>query len=306
MESLTSCILNVNQPVAMRTIAAFHLRTLGSLEAAMVIGEALKNIDNGSLMRHELAYIMGQMQYEESSPILEKILATEGEDILVRHESAEALGAIGCAKYLPLLEQFATHEAPEISETCQIAVDMIKYKLKVAEELKALPEPPTATGSSSLYASIDPAPPVAEVKSLAEYRTAYLDTAASLFDRYRAMFSLRDLNSDESVGVLIEGFQDSSALFRHEVAYVLGQMQRLCSAPALILVLKDQAEHRMVRHEAAEALGAVGGDLATAALLEFQDDSEIVVQESCAVALNIVDYWAEGATSTEQEEEEVS
>lgn len=152
-------------------------------------------------MRHELAYILGQMQHEEISPILEEILATEGEDILVRHESAEALGAIGCPKFLPLLEQFSAHEAPEISETCQIAVDMIKYKQKKAEAAKES----SGNGSSSIYASIDPAPPVAEQRTIEEHRETYLDKSLSLFERYRAMFSLRDLNSDEAVAVLVEG-----------------------------------------------------------------------------------------------------
>lgn len=166
------------------------------LQLPYFIATALKNKDNGSLMRHELAYIMGQMQYEESSPILEEILATEGEDILVRHESAEALGAIGCPKYLPLLREYAVHEAPEIAETCQIAIDMIEYKQKTAEA-EATP--------SSIYSSIDPAPPVAEAKTLAEHRHTYLDQSLSLFERYRAMFSLRDMNNDEAVEVLVEG-----------------------------------------------------------------------------------------------------
>mmetsp|Transcript_9661 Transcript_9661/g.18130 ORF Transcript_9661/g.18130 Transcript_9661/m.18130 type:complete len:330 (+) Transcript_9661:75-1064(+) len=294
LESLSECILDVKNPISKRTIAAFHLRTMGTLEAALVIAEALRNKDNGSLMRHELAYIMGQMQHEESSPILEEILATEGEDILVRHESAEALGAIGCSKFLPLLQEYAVHEAPEIAETCQIAIDMIKYKQKLAEEAsRSDGEGGTGSSDISKYASIDPAPPVTGVKTLTEYRDTYLDGSLSLFERYRAMFSLRDLNSDESVEVLVQGFQDPSALFRHEVAYVLGQMQRLSSASALITVLKNMDEHRMVRHEAAEALGAIGGEEATKALQEFHDDDEVVVQESCEVALNIVDYWAD-------------
>jgi deoxyhypusine monooxygenase len=87
------------------------------------------------------------------------------------------------------------------------------------------------------------------------------------------------------------------------VAYVLGQMQRPSSAAALILVLQDLNEHRMVRHEAAEALGAVGGELATAALQRFHEDAEVVVQESCEVALNIVDYWAGDDDSSSQKEE---
>jgi deoxyhypusine monooxygenase len=151
------------------------------------------------------------MQYEDSSPILEEILSTEGEDILVRHESAEALGAIGCPKYLPLLEQYCSHEAPEISETCQIAVDMIKYKLNLAQKASLTPSEVNGTSStststsSSIYASVDPAPPVSEVKSLSEHRASYLDQSLSLFERYRAMFSLRDMNCDESVEVLVEG-----------------------------------------------------------------------------------------------------
>jgi hypothetical protein len=39
LESLKACVLDVKQPVAKRTVAAFHLRTLGTLEAALVIAE---------------------------------------------------------------------------------------------------------------------------------------------------------------------------------------------------------------------------------------------------------------------------
>jgi hypothetical protein len=104
---------------------------------------------------------------------------------------------------------------------------------------------------------------------------------------------IKPINSISSIQFFTSsGFQDPSALFRHEVAYVLGQMQRPSSVTGLVLVLRDLQEHRMVRHEAAEALGAIGGDLATKALQEFQGDDEVVVQESCEVALDIVDHWA--------------
>jgi deoxyhypusine monooxygenase len=39
---------------------------------------------------------------------------------------------------------------------------------------------------------------------------------------------------------------------------VLGQLQHAASVPALQACVEDAAEHEMVRHEAAEALGAVG------------------------------------------------
>ena len=55
---------------------------------------------------------------------------------------------------------------------------------------------------------------------------------------------------------ILEG---DSALFRHEVAYVLGQMQQPSAIPHLSEVLANSKEHDMVRHEAAEALGSCIG-----------------------------------------------
>lgn len=47
----------------------------------------------------------------------------------------------------------------------------------------------------------------------------------------------------------------SSALLRHEVAYVLGQMQHLNSVRALAERLRRDNAHGVVRHESTEALG---------------------------------------------------
>lgn len=53
------------------------------------------------------------------------------------------------------------------------------------------------------------------------------------------------------------GLNGSSALFRHEVAFVLGQMQHEASIPYLKESLENVSENEMVRHECAEALGAI-------------------------------------------------
>ena len=42
---------------------------------------------------------------------------------------------------------------------------------------------------------------------------------------------------------------DDSALLKHEIAFVLGQMQNAHAVPALTKVLKDEKENSMVRHE---------------------------------------------------------
>jgi deoxyhypusine monooxygenase len=86
------------------------------------------------------------------------------------------------------------------------------------------------------------------------------------------------------------GFQSSSALFRHETAFVLGQLQSICSIPALRQQLSILNENYMVRHECAETLGSIGTDECRDILQAYLNDKERVVRESCEVALDISDY----------------
>lgn len=81
-------------------------------------------------------------------------------------------------------------------------------------------------------------------------------------------------------------------MFRHEIAYVMGQMENPVTISALKCLLLDESEHRMVRHEAAEALGAIGSKECADILRKFQFDQDQVVRESCEVALDIMDYWS--------------
>ena len=139
----------------------------------------------------------------------------------------------------------------------------------------------------SEYGSVDPAPPSKEEK-VAKLCATLLDENAKMFERMRALFSLRNNRTPEAVNSLCMGFASGSALLRHELAYVLGQMQDPLAVPKLIEVLSDKNEHVMVRHEAAEALGAIGDRRAKPVLKEFLHDSLPEVSESCEVALDLL------------------
>ena len=139
----------------------------------------------------------------------------------------------------------------------------------------------------SEYGSVDPAPPAKET-AVAKLRLSLLDEENEMFERMRALFSLRNSRTPEAVSALCEGFSASSALLRHELAYVLGQMQDKLAVPKLIDVLSDANEHVMVRHEAAEALGAIGDRTARAVLEQFLDDPQPEISESCEVALDLL------------------
>ena len=81
---------------------------------------------------------------------------------------------------------------------------------------------------------------------------------------------------------LCVGFQDQdSALFRHEVAFVLGQVGPAAAGAeaALTKVVEDDKEHPMVRHEAVEALGAIDTEGAIKVLKKYLDSPYRIVRE---------------------------
>ena len=111
-----------------------------------------------------------------------------------------------------------------------------------------------------------------------------------MFARMRALFALRNIGGNESVDALANAFDSESALLKHEIAYVMGQMQDSHAVPYLIERLSDSDEDLMVRHEAAEALGAIGDRVAMDTLEKFRYDSEPVIAESCEVAIDLMNW----------------
>lgn len=149
----------------------------------------------------------------------------------------------------------------------------------------------------SQYGSVDPAPP-SNQGNIDTWKNSLVNDEIPLFQRMRNVFSLRNDGSDESCLALCHGFNSKSALLRHELAYVLGQMQNNVALPSLIERLDDLQEHVMVRHEAAEAMGAIGDISVKQVLEKHLTDPNPEVSESCEVALDLLawcntDEWGE-------------
>ncbi len=152
---------------------------------------------------------------------------------------------------------------------------------------------PAGTIADAGYTSVDPAPPLDGAAALhrgkvADLRARLTDTSLPMFQRMRCVFTLRNLGGPEAVEALAACFNDASALLRHEVAYVLGQMQDQHAVPFLTAVLEKPDEHVMVRHECAEALGAIGQKSSIPVLERFRNDPNPEVAESCEVALDLI------------------
>ncbi|KAL3467410.1 armadillo-type protein [Aspergillus heterothallicus] len=303
--TLCKVLTSETEPLARRFRALFSLKHLACLQpptektlpAIQAIAAGFSS--PSALLKHELAYCLGQTRNVDALPFLHDVLKDAEEDAMCRHEAAEALGALGYESSLQLLKELRDNkdEVDVVRETCDIAVDRILWEQSEARKAETL--------KPSDFTSIDPAPPMpltAKEPSIPDLEQTLLDTKLPLFQRYRAMFGLRDLASPpdlptakQAVESLAKGLKDPSALFRHEIAFVFGQLCHPASVPSLTETLSDQSEIGMVRHEAAEALGSLGDvEGVEDTLKKFLNDPEKVVRDSIIVALDMAEYEKNG------------
>lgn len=339
MDSLEKslCDFSGSTPLDQRFRSLFTIKGLASTSdahmqrAISIISAAFS--DDSALLKHELAYVLGQLEDSRALPTLKRVLEDLKQDAMVRHEAAEAMGAISDPSVLGVLEQYRNDSDVSVRETCELAISKITFDnsaegkaLKSSKaQAKASEEQSGLGGVESAFKPIDPAPamtPAASkeaAKSSADnmsydasqvplFRSTLLDTTLSLFERYRAMFALRNVahaggeGAVQAVLALAEGLKDSSALFRHEICFVFGELCHPASIPSMLQVLNDSKEHEMVRHEAAEALGGIVEEgeedkssdysLVLDTLKRWAQDMSAprVVRESCVVALDELAY----------------
>lgn len=149
ISSLRQTLTSESSPLAARFRALFSLKHVASssdqqasttLSAIDAISAAFSS--PSALLKHELAYCLGQTGNLASVQILQKVLKDRDEDPMCRHEAAEALGALNDAQSLALLKERLADEKEEevVRETCEIAIQRIEWESsaqRVAEVLKS-------------------------------------------------------------------------------------------------------------------------------------------------------------------------
>lgn len=133
---LRAALVSEATPLAVRFRALFSLKhhaseqlpTLYTLPAIHAIAAALSS--PSTLLKHELAYCLGQTSNLAAVPCLRTVLEDRGEDAMCRHEAAEALGALGDWNSLGLLKDLRDEagEAKVVRETCEVAVGRIEWE----------------------------------------------------------------------------------------------------------------------------------------------------------------------------------
>lgn len=131
---------------------------------------------------------------------LEGVLADEKHTKVVHHEAAEAMGNLCQDNTLALLKKFENEPSDILQETCFLSSKLIEWK-KATDFGKS-----EGIDLQKLKCSTsDPAPPFNYVKEPKYADVAFLQAMLldnknyDLFERYRAMFTLREINTEESV-----------------------------------------------------------------------------------------------------------
>jgi deoxyhypusine monooxygenase len=136
VDALRSILTREQEPLARRFRALFSLKYLASLQppteqtvpAIEAIAAAFTS--PSALLKHELAYCLGQSRNDAAISPLRHVLQDKHEDPMCRHEAAEALGALGDRGSLDLLKGLRddANELDVVRETCDIAVDRIEWE----------------------------------------------------------------------------------------------------------------------------------------------------------------------------------
>lgn len=113
--------------------ALFYFRDLNTPEAVNALGEGFKL--SSELLRHEIAYVFGQMQNPLSVGFLCDVLEDEDEKDIVRHEAAEALGNIGDERSIDCLRKFLNSDIRIIQESAKVGLGIFEENIEGHDNL---------------------------------------------------------------------------------------------------------------------------------------------------------------------------
>lgn len=123
---------------SLKHLASQSPATPQSIPAVEAIAAAFTS--PSALLKHELAYCLGQSGKEEAIPFLRAVIEDRKEDPMCRHEAAEALGALGDQTSLPLLRERRDDKSEEevVRETCEIAIERLEWESSEAGKKEKL------------------------------------------------------------------------------------------------------------------------------------------------------------------------
>lgn len=180
----------------------FEIRGIGTVDAVKTLIDTFRIEEKSDLLKHEICYCLGQMNTtEENTRIIEeffeKVIAEDHSSIVI-HEAVEGYANLNPENIHKLLEKFKGIDDDLIGETCDLALELNKWN----EETKC-GETEGLDLKKLKHATNDPAPPYNQekdekYKDVEWLKNLLLDPKEPIFERYRAMFTLREVGTDEA------------------------------------------------------------------------------------------------------------
>ena len=239
--------------------ALFILRTHNTDLSIKTLIKNYNNLKKSHLLKHEVAYILGQMKNPIAIDFLIKILHDKKQGAVVRHEAGEALANFPEEKkrILEELKKLKDNDISLIKSTINISIKKLENYDKEKNNY-----------NKYIEGNIEPADPMSETeinfflkkikKEKENLLSILLDLKIDEFIRYRIMYYLRNLEDEKSIKILCEllKFENRkfiSPLMRHELCFILGQLNSKAKfnfvKEILEFVIRDTTELGVVRHE---------------------------------------------------------
>nr|CEL76009.1 TPA: PBS lyase HEAT-like repeat domain-containing protein [Toxoplasma gondii VEG] len=273
MAELEAAMCSPETSIVRKMAHLFSIKKHGGAGAMNLILESLNHDEGSILFRHEATYVLGQLGCQDAGEPLLKILKDTSENEMVRHEAAEALSALGYESSLPVLQDVAADPSAPLTvrQTCELSIHSLLSKIQgkapAGDGAASAPAPASVDATDQpwwlrednayrdrQFNTVDPSEPYpnctpADVPWLS---AQLLNDEESLWNRYRAMTTLRNLNSPKATAMLalVLSRDSSSAILRHEIAFVLGQL-RIPSASAGDAAVQGDAPAPAPEHDGA-------------------------------------------------------
>lgn len=271
----------------------FHLKSHGSNTAVSALIKSYVHLRNSELLKHELMYILGQINNDMVVDFLIEVLNNHEEAPVVRHEAGEALANYSSHKsrILKELKKFIDSDISVLRSTVRIAIT----KLTIYG--------PNNNYQKYLEGNIEPADPFteSELQSYLDQKKVYhedllcilLDPELDEFIKYKIMYYLRDKGNEPSILTLFglldaKNRKGTTPLLRHEVCFILGQLQGKADyefvKKGLYNVINDPSEESIVRHEAILSYSDIWGCSDLVDILNREE--ERLITESLYIVMN--------------------
>lgn len=290
---------SADEDVCKKYSVIMTLRHHGNDAAAKILEEGYKGLGTSELLRHDVMYCMGQMRATNSVNFLLERMHDTNEKSIVRHEAGEALSNLTDIKeqVIPELEKHWDSEDELLRSTVRVAVPKLKAlneNSRYGKKYGGTMEPAEPFNEEEVrdYLQSKEIPDAQSHSELLNQVQAQLlkdYSEVDEFTKYRLCYFLRDTNDLRSKEILsdllsAENRKVTSALLRHELGFILGQINNndTCIHEALKNASLDESEHPVVRHEAILAFYDITKD--EAFMDQFLKHDDQLIRESVEVA----------------------